>query len=119
MFKVIDNPEFVEDVPVEVPDGDGWRQDTLRTRFRALEVSEMEALEEAGGAMALLDRAVVAFENLGDAAEKPLDGAGEWRTKLLGYAYVRSALIRKYYVAQAGLRSGNSAPSAAPGHGAS
>lgn len=119
MFKVIEDPQFVEDVRVEVPDGAAWRQAVLRTRFRALKVSDMEALEEDGGARALLDRAVVGFENLADEAGNPVAGDGPWRAELLEYAFVRTALVRTYYVAQAGLRSGNSAPSAAPGPGAS
>lgn len=119
MFEVIEDPQFVEDVRVDVPDGEGWRKDILRTRFRAIKVSEMEELEQGGGAAAVLDRVVVEFEKLVDKDKKPVDGAGEWRTRLLEYAFVRTALIRAYYVAQAGLRSGNSATSAAPGPGAS
>lgn len=119
MFKVIDNPEFVEDVPVDVPDGTGWRKDLLRTRFRALTVSDVNALVEDGGVNALLDRAVVGFEDLADESGKPVPGDGEWREKLLEYAFVRVALIRRYHDAQAGVRLGNSAPSAAPGPGAS
>lgn len=119
MFKVIEDPQFVEDVAVEVPDGSGWRKEVLRTRFRALKVSDMETLEEDGGARALLDRAVVGFEDLADEAGKPVDGDGEWRARLLEYAFIRTALIKAYYVAQAGLRLGNSGPSAVPGPGAS
>lgn len=119
MFRVIEDPQFVEDVKVDVPDGSGWRSQVLRTRFRALKVADMETLEEDGGARALLDRAVVGFEDLVDDAGSPVDGTGEWRVRLLEYAFIRTALIRAYYVAQAGLRAGNSAPSAAPGPGAS
>ncbi|PQV56409.1 hypothetical protein LX70_02675 [Defluviimonas denitrificans] len=115
MFEIIEDPQFVEDVRVDVPDGEGWRKDVLRTRFRAIPVSEMEELENSGGAKAVLDRIVVSFEQLVDRDKKPVDGAGEWRTKLLEFAFVRSAIIRHYYVASAGLRSGNSASSAAPG----
>lgn len=119
MFKVIEDPQFVEDVKVDVPDGDGWGQQVLRTRFRALKVSDMETLEEDGGVRALLDRAVVSFEDLADESGKPVPGDGEWRARLLEYAFVRTALLRTFYTAQAGLRPGNSAPSAAPGRGAS
>ncbi len=119
MFRVIEDPQFVEEVPVQVPDGSGWREETLRTRFRALTVTEMDMLEADGGATAVLDRAVVGFEDLADAAGQPVDGSGEWRARLLEYAFVRTALIRVFYSAQAGLRAGNSGPSAAPGRGAS
>lgn len=119
MFKVIEDPQFVEDVAVEVPDGTGWRQEVLRTRFRALKVSDVNTLAEDGGVNALLDRAVVEFEDLADESGKPVPGDGEWRDRLLDYAFVRVALIRAFHEAQAGLRPGNSAPSAAPGRGAS
>lgn len=79
MFRVIEDPQFVEDVKVDVPDGSGWRSQVLRTRFRALKVADMETLEEDGGARALLDRAVVGFEDLVDDAGSPVDGTGEWR----------------------------------------
>lgn len=118
MFKVIDEPQFVEDVRVDVPDGTGWRQEVLRTRFRIPRISEIEDLEQAGGAIAVLERIVVNFEDLADEAGKPVDGAGEWRDKLLGYAFIRTALIKAFYVAQSGLRLGNSVSSAAPGPGA-
>jgi hypothetical protein len=119
MFRVIEEPQFVEDVAVEVPDGTGWRPEVLRTRFRALKVSDIDTLNEDGGAVAVLDRAVVDFEDLADEAGKPVPGDGEWRARLLEYPFIRVALIRAYYAAQSGLRSGNSAPSAAPGRGAS
>ena len=49
MFKVIEDPQFVEDVKVEVPDGAaGWRKEVLRTRFRALKVSDVNTLAEDG-----------------------------------------------------------------------
>lgn len=115
MFKVVDDPQFVEDVSVNTPDGTGWQKQILRTRFRAMQVSDIEALEEAGGAVAILDAAVVSFEDLVDAQDKPLDGEGPWREKLLQFAYVRTALIRHFYTAQAGLRLGNLEASAAPG----
>lgn len=121
MFKIIEDPQFTEDVPIDVPDGDGWRQEVLRTRFRALPVSELRTIDEAEGESIalLLDRAVVAFENVADADGSPLPGDGEWRDRLLDYAFVRAGLLRAYYSAQTGARVGNSVPSAAPGRGAS
>lgn len=119
MFEVIQDPQFVEDVRVDVPDGKGWRQHVLRTRFRALKVSDVDTITEDGGAVALLDRAVVEFEDLCDQDGKPVPGDGEWRALLLDYAFVRIALIQAYYSAVGRVRPGNSATSAAPGPGAS
>lgn len=121
MFKIFEDPQFSEDVPISVPDGDGWRQQVLRTRFRALPVSEMRAIDEAEGESLaiLLDRVVVRFENLVDNDGNPLPGDGEWRDRMMEYPFVRAGLIRAFYSAQTGARAGNSAPSAAPGQGAS
>lgn len=121
MFKIIEDPQFTEDVKVDVPAGDGWTQQILRTRFRALPISEVRAIDEAEGEAltVLLDRIVVRFENIVDSTGDPLPGDGEWRARMLDYPFVRAGLIRAYYAAQSGLRSGNSAPSAAPGRGAS
>ena len=120
MFRVIEDPQFTVDVPVDLPDGDGWNSQMLRTRFRALPISELNAIDEAGGdtVMAFLDRAVVAFEGLVGVDGEQLDGRGEWRARLLEFAYVRSALVRGYYAGQSGARAGNSDPSVAPGRGA-
>lgn len=116
MFKIIEDLQFVEDVPLQVPDGAaGWRQEVLRTRFRVLPVSDLDAAEADGGAMAVLDRVVVGFEDVVDEGGKPLDGMGQWRARLLDFAFIRIALIRAYYAAQSGVRLGNSAPSAEPG----
>ena len=117
MFKVIDDPQWVDDVTVNVPDGTGWQQQILRTRFRALPASDVDALNEAGGATAVLERAVLGFEDLTDEQDKPVEGDGPWREKLLEYAYVRLALIRHYFAAQSGQRLGNLETSAAPGLG--
>lgn len=121
MFKIVEDPQFTEDVQVDVPDGDGWQRQVLRTRFRALPLTELRAIDEAEGESLtiLLDRVVVRFENLVDAEGNPLPGDGEWRQKMLDYQFVRAGLLRGFYAAQAGARSGNSDPSAVPGRGVS
>lgn len=117
MFTIIDDPEFTEAVPVEVPDGAGWRREVLVTRFRALRLSEIDALDTAEGDIVarLLDRVVIGFDDLVDAEGAHLDGGGEWRTRLLDYPFIRRALVTAYYRALNGAHAGNSAPSAGPG----
>lgn len=119
MFRVIPDPQFVEDVPVPAPDGDSWQTQTLRTRYRALPQQELEALDEAGGAAAILERAVIGFYDLVDGDGAELAGMGEWRDRLLGYPHIRMALLRGYSeaVARHGLgNSGSSAAGGPPGH---
>lgn len=114
MFRLIDDPEFLADVPVPMPGADGsWQVQMLRTRFRLLPRSQIAALEgDRVGEADILDRAVVGFEDVVDAAGQPLEGA---RARLLEYAHVRLALLRHYAAAQVDARLGNSGPSAAPG----
>lgn len=115
MFEIIDDPQFVEDVKVDVPDGEGWKPQTLRTRFRVLRASDTETIMNDVDAVALLERIVIQFEDLCDQSGKPVPGDGEWRSKLLDYGFVRVALVRAYFEAVGRVRSGNSASSAAPG----
>jgi len=117
VFTIIDDPEFTEAVPVEVPAGAEWRRETLVTRFRALRLSDLDALDEAGGdtVTRLLDRVVVGFDDLVDESGARLDGYSEWRARLLDYPFIRTALTQAYYRALMGARAGNSAPSAGPG----
>lgn len=112
MFKVIEDPQFVAEVPVDVPDGEGWTTRMLRTRFRALPVSELRAVESGElSADDMIERAVVGFENLTDEAGAPLDGTGAWRDRMLEWPFVRMPLLRAYRRALVEERLGNSAPS--------
>ena len=78
MFKVIKDPQFVEDVTVEMADGQGWQTQTLRTRFRMLPNAEILALttDETLDIAAVVDRAVVGFENLCNVDGNPIEDAG-------------------------------------------
>lgn len=121
MFRVVSDPQFVEEVPVDTPDGTGWVRQVLRTRFRVLPLAEVEALDQGGGdgavggVAAILERAVVEFLDLADGDGAPLDGAGDWRGRLLDYPHVRAALLRGYSSAVVRERLGNSAASAVSG----
>lgn len=114
MFKIIEDPQFDEDVTVETPDGTGWITQKLRTRFRVLPVSKLVELETAG-ADAFVDGVVVGFFDLTNEQGDALDGMGEWRDLLLGLPNVRGAIVRAYTAAVVRLTLGNSASSAAAG----
>lgn len=120
MFKVIEDPQFEEDVTVETPDGAGWIEQRLRTRFRVLPLDELTALDQGdgtgrAGVEAILERAVIGFSGLVDEKGETLDGFGAWRGKLLQLPHVRIALLRGYAAAVARVSLGNSASSAAAG----
>ena len=115
MFTVTAQPTFIENVTVRTASGDDWIVQTLRTRFRVLPQSEIEALQDSGGLLAVAQRLVVEFFDLADDAGTTLDGTGEWRTKLLDYQSVQLALLNGYRMAVVRHALGNSASSVGAG----
>lgn len=109
MFKITENPEFTHDVPVQVPIDDGHREDMLKTRFRAITLSESEKydLNTKEGTTAYLERIVVSFQNLADAEGVPIASTDELRRDLLDLSYVRMALTNAYMRAMHKARLGN------------
>lgn len=113
MFKVTTDLTFRRRVPIVQPDGS---EQELATVFRALPRATL-AQFDAGelDTAELLDRAVVDFEELVDVAGEPVSGP-EWRARVLeDMGWVQPQLFRAYLEALAGVRAGNSAPSAGTG----
>lgn len=112
MFRVIEDPQWDEAVPVAAPDGSVQE---LATRFRAVPLAELRAVEAGEATLPeLLERAVVGFSDLADASGDPVDPA-EWRGRVLALPWVQTALYRHYSLALYRARAGNSAPSAGTG----
>lgn len=113
MFKVIADLTFRRDVTVAQPDG---TDQVLTTVFRALPRDTLAAFDAHEiDARELLERAVVDFEGLVDPEGTPVSGP-EWRAKVLDdMPWTQPALFRAFLDAMAGVRAGNSAPSAGTG----
>ncbi|WP_339636165.1 hypothetical protein [uncultured Sulfitobacter sp.] len=109
MFKVNQTPEFTRDVPVQTPDEEGYREDILKTRFRAIPVSEADAfdLSTGEGTIAFLKRVILRFENLVDDDEKPMTCTEALIDQLLDQAFVRVALVGTYFKGLHKSASGN------------
>ncbi len=115
MFTIATDPTFTEDVAVRTPGPEGWITQKLRTTFRLLPQSEIEALYASGDVVAVAERLVVEFSDLVDDDDKPLDGKGVWRGKLLDFETVRLALVTGYKIAVVRVGLGNFGSSAAAG----
>ncbi|MFG5381047.1 hypothetical protein [Yoonia sp. R2-816] len=111
MFKVTEEPEFTHEVPIQVPEDDGHREDMLRTRFRAISLSDGEDydLTTKEGTTAYLQRIVVTFENLVTDEETPkqIECTDAIRDQLLDMAYIRTGLTTAYMRAMHRARVGN------------
>lgn len=111
MFKISDEPQFTHDVPIQVPQNDGHREDMLRTRFRAITLSDGEEydLTTKEGTTAYLQRIIVSFENLvtDEESPKPIACTDVVRDQLLDLPYIRTGLVTAYMRAMHKARAGN------------
>jgi hypothetical protein len=108
MFKITKNPEFTHDVPVLVPCDGGHVEQSLRVRFRAISVDEMNTHSMYGDGQETYLRAVcVRFEDVADDDGQPIPPSEELTTKLLAIPFVRVALIRAYTLAMSKAKTGN------------
>ncbi|MDX8354358.1 hypothetical protein [Cognatiyoonia sp. IB215182] len=109
MFKVVEEPEFTHDVPIQVPDDDGHSEQILRTRFRAISLSDGEAydLSTKEGTTAYLQRIIVSFENLVDLEDRKIAYTDAVRDQLLDRPYIRMGLTTAYMRAMHKARAGN------------
>lgn len=105
MFLIDDEPTFQTDVTVTV----GGKSQTLATTFRALPDSDVEGFDMAtlAGIKGFLARAVVSFDNLGDAKGNARADSPDVRQRLIGYQHIRVALVRAYFAEIVGARTGN------------
>lgn len=109
MFKVNQEPEFVRDAKIHTPHEDGFREDLLKTRFRAIPVSEADGydLSTGAGTIEFLKRVVVGFENLIGEDDKPMACTEALIDALLDEAYIRVGLVGTYFKGMHKSASGN------------
>lgn len=109
MFNVLNNPTFTRDVPVQVPSGDGFDEQSIKATFKALPDDEADAFDVSSkdGVKAFLRAAVVCLSDLEDEKGKPVAYSPEILESLLSRGYVRLALLTTYTRAQVQALTGN------------
>ncbi|MEP1330104.1 hypothetical protein [Pseudophaeobacter sp.] len=109
MFNVVSNPTFTRTVPVSVPSGDGFDEQSLKATFNLLTDGEKEAFDVSttDGVKDFLRAAVVRLDDLADEDGKPVAYTPEILEGLLGRGYVRLALLTTYTRAQIKAVTGN------------
>lgn len=107
MFKITKNPEFTHEVPVLVPCDGGHVEQTLKVRFRAIDVDEGNSLLTESGQEAYLRAVCVRFEDVVDEDGTPIPPSDELTSQLLAKSFVRVALFRSYSLAMAKAKQGN------------
>lgn len=108
MFNVITIPTFTRDVPVSVPSGDGFKEDSLKATFcvRPDDEASFDANSPEDIKRFLRD-IIVKLDDLVDDAGNPVSYNDEIREQLLSLPYVRIALLRTYTRAQIKVLAGN------------
>lgn len=109
MFKLQKDPQFTHDVPVFIPCDDGFDEQKLRTRFRALgdETLAKFPYETNEDIKAVLRAVIVRFEDVVDDDGEAIPMTDALREDLIGRPYVREALATAYGRAMVKSRLGN------------
>ena len=108
MFDIDENPEFTHPVTVKTPVDGGYREDTFKARFKALDEEDLQNYGNTIEGHKEMLRAVVTdlFDIVGD-DKKPIPFTADLLEKLIGKTNARLALIKAYSGALNGARLGN------------
>ncbi|WP_297340956.1 hypothetical protein [Pseudophaeobacter sp.] len=109
MFNVVSRPTFTRDVPVNVPSGDGFEEQTLKATFNALTDDEQGTFNLAtpDDVKDFLRKAIVSLDDLADEEGNPVTYSPAILEDLIGRGYVRIALLATYTRAQIKAVTGN------------
>ncbi len=107
MFKVVSEPTFTHPVKVMVPVDGGHQEQTFKTKFRVLPLSDEQADGTDEGEQATLRRAIVSMSDVVGEDDQPLEYSDHLRDQLIAVPYVRIGLMRAYIAAVAKARVGN------------
>ena len=109
MFNIAERPEFTHEVKIAVPADKGYREESMRVRFRAIPDEEADAfrLDDPDGMKAFLREIIVHIDDLVGGDGKPIAWSEDVRELVLGMPWVRMALMRAYTVAVVNARLGN------------
>lgn len=109
MFKLVENPTFTHTVKVKVPVDGGYADQSFKATFNVVPLDERRQfdLEDAEASDAFLRRIIAKLDDIADAEGKPLEYSDAVRDALIARDYVRIAIVRSYFEAMGGARSGN------------
>lgn len=107
MFKVVSEPTFTVPVTVCVPVDGGHKDQTLKVKFRVVDVDELGDATGLEGQQKLLRRVVTGLEDVVGDDEQPLAYSDELRDQLIAVPYVRAAMLQTYLAAIAKTKLGN------------
>lgn len=104
MFRIVKDPQFVTEVVVPPLPGeaDGG---TFTARFRVMAFEEANAAAQDGDEF--FSRILLSCDDLADEDGKALPWNEETRALLLTQPHVRLAIVRTYFAAVNGVRTGN------------
>lgn len=107
MFKVVAEPTFTVPVTVCVPVDGGHKDQTLKVKFRVVDVDELGEASGLEGQQKLLKRVVCGLEEVVGDDDQALDYSDELRDQLIAVPYVRAAMLQTYLAAIAKTKVGN------------
>lgn len=105
-FKINDRPEFTRIVTILVPEGDDFREDTLKATFRVTP-SEDHDLVRVEGMKDFLRDAIVRLDDIVGEDDAPMEYGPNLRDSVLAMDNARLALMRTYSQAVTKLKMGN------------
>ncbi len=107
MYKVISEPTFTAPVTVCVPVDGGHKDQTMKVKFRVVDVDELGEASGLDGQQKLLRRVVCGLEDVVGDDDSPLGFTDELRDQLIAVPYVRAAMLQTYLAAIGKTRVGN------------
>lgn len=107
MLVFVDKFEFTADVVINVPTKDGFKKHTVKATFEHCPDDVLEALLSGHDDKAALRAVVRNIEGIADAEGKPVTFTAERLETWLNIGYFRTALIRGFMAANAGIERGN------------
>ncbi len=109
MFNVVNAPTFTRKVPISVPSGDGYVDQSLKVTFKVLSDQDRDArdLSVTENVKDFLREIILHLDDLADDEGKPVPYSPEVLEQVLGFGYVRIALLSIYTTAQIKAVTGN------------
>ncbi|MEQ9281218.1 MAG: hypothetical protein RLO16_01480 [Marinovum algicola] len=106
MFNVTARPTFTRTVTIQTPEGDGFREDSLKATFKVTPSAEFN-LHRLEDQKAFLREAVTNLDEVVGEDDAPIPFSAELLDQLLGLDNVRLAMMSTYSAAVSKFKLGN------------